>query len=82
MLDVKVTGHSSTKELDNMYMLVLHQPITDCCDEERNGREGRSTGGDVMGPPPVVYPSTGSGVPGAAPSTGFSPPPPGAGAPQ
>ena len=36
MLDVKVTGHSSTKELDNMYMLVLHQPITDCCDEERN----------------------------------------------
>jgi hypothetical protein len=36
MLDVKYTGHSSTEELDNMYMLVLRQPITDCCDEERN----------------------------------------------
>jgi type II secretion system protein N len=38
--------------------------------------------GDVVGPPPVVYPSNGSGVPGAAPSTGMAPPPPGGGAPQ
>lgn len=49
----------------------------------------QATGGDAAhvpaeGPPPVVYPSTGSGVPGAAPSTGMAPPPPppGGGAPQ
>jgi type II secretion system protein N len=42
----------------------------------------QATGGDVVGPPPVVYPSNGSGVPGAAPSTGMAPPPPGGSAPQ
>ncbi len=46
------------------------------------------TGGDAAhvpaeGPPPTVFPSTGSGVPGAAPVTGSPPPPPaGGGAPQ
>jgi len=36
MLDANLGGHSSARELDNMYMLVLRQPITDCCDEDRN----------------------------------------------
>lgn len=36
MLDANLGGHSSTRELDNMYMLVLRQLITDCHDEERN----------------------------------------------
>ena len=35
MLDAKATSRSSTKELDDMYTLVLRQPIDNCCDEER-----------------------------------------------
>ncbi len=47
----------------------------------------QATGGDAAhvpaeGPPPVVYPSTGSGVPGAAPGAPPPPPAPAGGAPQ
>jgi hypothetical protein len=35
MLAGSAAGHSSTKELDNIYMQILLQPFTDCCDEDR-----------------------------------------------
>ncbi|PMD14340.1 WD40 repeat-like protein [Hyaloscypha hepaticicola] len=41
MLDAESTSHSSTKNLDEMYLFVLHQPIAQCEDEDDRGTLSR-----------------------------------------
>ena len=36
MLQISSAGHPSTKELDNMYALILRRLLVDCCDDEED----------------------------------------------